>query len=542
MSSEAVMPADTDAERALIGAVLLGGDFSAVACTLSPQDFYGKREAKVYAAMVELHQAGEPIDIGLLQNAVGDGIIVTEYLDGLPRNAPIETYAKRIQERAAWRGMAKLGKELQGRALSADGDVAALARTFAIDLGSLASSNGHEDNTFEALDGRYRLTVPDIAAELEVDHLRRESSQLKAEVLVRCSLPGARTHDGVLSVSDVNLSSSRARAMVAKDLDERARTKGVFRDVIEELAQRIIATERAGEPDIALHEIEAPGPVEILNVDGLLLPRHHPTVMFGDGDSAKSYLTLYVLGKLAQDGMSVGLADWELSESDHRERLGRLFGNDMPPVRYLRCARPIVHEADRLRRWVRDRELEFIACDSVAYACAGAPENSDVAMAYFQVIRRLGPIGSIHIAHITKSIEGADRRPFGSTFWHNSPRATWYVKRAEAVAGEHVVRIGLYPRKFNIGPTPPPVGFEMMFAPDRTLVRSCNVEDVPDLAATLTVRQRMLASLRHGAMSLEAIAAKIDAKPDTISRTARRYSNLFTVLDGGKLALLERGQ
>lgn len=539
MTQTNVMPADIQLERELLGMVIMRGGLGGVPDELGVEDFCGTREAKVYSAMLDLHHAGEEIDIGLLQRAVGPDIIVSEWIDGLPRNAAAETYAQRIKQRATWRSMATIGQELHGRALSGDGDPAELARSFAVDLASIARKG--DANTFEAADGRYRLTVPAIAAELEVDHLRRESSHLKAEVLVRCALPGARTHDGgVLSVSDVNLSSSRARAIVAKDLDERARTDGIFRDVIEELALRIIATERKGEPDVALHELEAPAPTELLEVDGLLLPRRHPTVFFGDGDSAKSYLMLYVLGRLALEGMRVGLADWELSEEDHRERLGRLFPGNMPPVRYLRCARPIVAESDRLRRWVRDRGLEYIACDSVAYASAGAPENADVAMAYFQVIRQLGPIGSAHIAHVTKAIENADRRPFGSTFWHNSPRATWYVKRTARDTDEHVARIGFFPRKFNIGAFPREVGFELLFAPDRTIVRSTDVRDTPELAETMSVRQRMLAVLRHGAMSPEAIAIEIDARVDTIKREARRYSNQFTVIDGGLVALLEQ--
>src|SRR5262249_36961251 len=152
------------------------------------------------------------------------------------------------------------------------------------------------------------------------------------------------------------------------------------------------------------------------------------------------------------------LADWELSEVDHWERLGRLFPGDIPPVRYLCCARSIVHEADRLRRWVRDRHLDYVVMDSVAFACAGAPESAEVAMAYFQVVRQLGPIGSFHIAYITKNGDNSDRRPFGSAFWHNSPRATWFAKLADRDPGGRISRLGLYPRKWNIGPLPDSVG------------------------------------------------------------------------------------
>jgi hypothetical protein len=211
----------------------------------------------------------------------------------------------------------------------------------------------------------------------------------------------------------------------------------------------------------------------------------------------------------------------------------------MPAVRYLRCERPIVHEADRLRRWVRDRQLDFVAMDSVAYASAGAPESAEVAMAYFQVLRQLGPIGSLHVAHITKAQEGADRRPFGSAFWHNSPRATWYVKLAERDPGGSVSRLGLYPRKWNIGPLPPAAGFELAFEPERTLVRRADVLDTADLAAGLPVRQRMAAALRRGAMTTQELAEEIEATADTVRKTARRNPDSFRS-HGGVISLLER--
>lgn len=395
--------------------------------------------------------------------------------------------------------------------------------------------------TFEALadDVGYRLTVPALAASLEITHLRRDRYQLRGEVLARCTLPGASTFEGVLAVEDVNLSSSRSRSGLAGHLAERARTDAdVWRDVVEELGQRVLAAEREGEPDVCLRDVQAEE-VRVLEVEGLRLPRHHPAVLFGDGDSAKSYLALFVLGRLAAEGLRVGLADWELSEVDHRERLGRLFPGELPPVRYLRCARAIGHEADRLRRWVRDRKLDYVALDSVAYASAGAPESAEVAMAYFQVVRQLGPIGSLHIAHITKAQEGADRRPFGSAFWHNSPRATWYAKLADRDPGGTVSRLGLYPRKWNIGALPAPVGLELVFLGERTIVRRADLAATPDLADKLPVKARMAAALRAGAMSAQELGEEIGASAAVVRETARRHPQHFG-RQGGVISLLER--
>ena len=62
----------------------------------------------------------------------------------------------------------------------------------------------------------------------------------------------------------------------------------------------------------------------------------------------------------------------------------------------------------------------------------------------------------------------------------------------------------------------------------------------PDLAKQLTVKQRMRVALKKGAMTPEAVAEEIEANLETVKRIAWRYRNLFTVIDGGRLGLLER--
>lgn len=393
---------------------------------------------------------------------------------------------------------------------------------------------------FQAIgEGRYRLDVPGVAT-FEADYVRRESRQLKCELLVRCDLPGARTFDGVLSVGDVNLSSARARSMHAKYLQERAQADDVdWTGLLEEIAQRVIAAERAGQPAVLLSDLPRPAPDESLEVYGLPLLARHPMMIFGDGGTAKSYLALYIAGTLAEDGHRVGLFDWELDGGDHRLRLERLFGAEMPPVYYARCSRALVYESDRLRRIVRDERLDYVILDSVAFACDGPPEAAEVAGRYFQALRQLGPVGSLNAAHVTKASDGADQKPFGSTFWHNGARATWNVKLANTIPDETSINIALHNRKANLAAKRPSVGFEFRFDENRTHVRSINLADVPDLAATLGVRERMALALRSGAMAPDVLAAEIEAETNTVKRTARRYKQQFTLLDGGRLSLLE---
>jgi hypothetical protein len=148
-------------------------------------------------------------------------------------------------------------------------------------------------------------------------------------------------------------------------------------------------------------------------------------------------------------------------------------------------------------------------------------------------------VGSLNIAHVTKG-EGADQKPFGSAFWHNGARSTYYVKLADASSDGQILSVGFFNRKANLGPLHPPTGFRITFTEELTFFKRANPVDNPDLAANMTVRERMIQFLRSGAMSLQEIASGIDAEPDTVRRTAQRYNKIFTVIDGGKVALLQR--
>lgn len=412
------------------------------------------------------------------------------------------------------------------------------------DLKAVAAGQGLSESKFEALDeGRFRFAVPAHGVVLELDFARRKEGQLSGELLVRCSIPGARTVDGILAVGEINLSSLRTRQSFAKYLAARARTPedGVdFEGILEEFAQRTIAADRAGSPSVILSDVPRPDPEKRLDVEGLGLLADHPTILFGDGGTFKSYLALWAAGKLAQRGIAVGYFDWELSAPDHRDRLERLFGKDMPVVCYARCARPLVYEAERLRRIVRDEGLEFIVCDSVAFASDGAPENAEVAGRYFQALRQLGVVGSLHVAHVTKAIDGADLKPFGSAFWHNGARLTWNVKLGESMPGDKTIYLALHNRKSNLGAIQPSAGFSVTFGPDSTRLERCSPAEIPDLAAGMPIRHRLTLALRHGSMTLEALANEVEADPDTLDRTLRRYKNQFVRLDGGKVALLAK--
>ncbi len=374
-------------------------------------------------------------------------------------------------------------------------------------------------------DGRYRLRFDHSGIELEVDRLRRRFDELVGELTVRCDLAGAQTIEGVLCSSDFNFSSLTARQRHAGVLANRARTNSKldWHGALDWCCQLVLRAEREGQAPVRLAEVARPiKGGDDHEVHGFSLPRRHPAIAFGDGGGGKSLIALWLAGTLASRGLRVGFFDYELAAPDHRERLEQLFGADLPAdLWYVRCEAPLARDSDRLRRLVAEQRLDYLVFDSVGYACDGAPESAEAALGYFQALRRLGPVGSLHLAHISKA-EGADRRPFGSAFWHNSARATWFIKPSDDSAASDTLSIGVFERKRNLGRQRAPFGLEVQFTPERTTFHRVDIATVPEFASRVSINQRIASALRGGSMTREALAAELDTNPETLRRTLNR--------------------
>ena len=546
---ERAVPYNAEAERAILGSVLLDNRAVHTATQIvTSGDFFGEDNRLIFEAMTGLSERSEAIDTVTLRaelerrdvlERAGGPAYVSSLIDGVPVAVNVEQYARTVREKARLRHIARHANALYVAATNGAQDIDAHLAALIV----IAQSEAKVPATLVRLDeGHYRLTEPRFGIALEVDHLRRERGHLHGELTVRCSLLGARTTaGGVLSSASFNLSTQQSRKTQASYLASRAQTGDAIDwiGLLEELCWQVLTADREGDPAIALHELPRPAPDDALVVDGMSLLPRHPVIVFGDGGCGKSLVALYLAGRLSQQGMRVGLLDWELSADEHRRRLEDIFGPDMPPVQYLRCDRPLCEMVDAVRRMLAEHALEYLILDSIAFACDGPPEAAEVASRYFQALRRFGEIGSLHVAHMSKA-EGADRKPFGSVFWHNGARATWYAKRAEDEPGDNRISVGLYNRKANLGPLRPAVGYEISFGTGSTRIRPVDVDTVPELSAKLSVRHRMAYLLRRGEMEVSAIAEAIDAKPDTVQRTARRYRQQFTVMPGGRLGLAER--
>src|SRR5262245_15567809 len=368
----------------------------------------------------------------------------------------------------------------------------------------------------------------------EVDRLRREHNELIGELTVYCNLPGARTianTDGILTSGDFNFSSIRARQERAKLLTMRAMSGDQvdWYGLLEEFCLGVIARERHGDESLDIWDLDLSPTEDDFSIHGIYLPRRLPSILFGDGGSAKSYFGLYLAGQLAKQGVNVAFCDWEMSGSEHRQRMEYVFrfDNPRPHIRYLGCSEPLHMEIDRIRHMVKDHAIRYAIFDSISVACGGRPEEAEIAARYFLDLRQLD-IGSLHIAHTNKS-EAAAQKPFGSAFWHNLARSTWFV---QASRDGNTSTLGFFNRKSNTGPLRAAAAVTMTFGHQSVQFARGDLNNSPELSEKLPVWQRMIPLLEvRGPMPMITIAEELDAAVDTIKKAVKR-SKAFRIIEG----------
>ncbi len=361
---------------------------------------------------------------------------------------------------------------------------------------------------------------------VEFDRLRDDRGDLTAEVRVLSTTPGL---SGLLHHARHNLLSTQSTNTLARHLT--ARTPGRDLDwagMLLGATQRTVEAHRGGDPAIMLRDAERPPDAGWL-LPPLVLGRK-ASILFGDGGTGKSYLALAAAVAIHSDrsdliglaptvARTVGYLDWEWDAWEHRERLERLVGASMPDLHYLPMRGvPLADSVERVRRFARDRDIGLLVIDSIGYACDGPPEEAATALRFFQALDRVG-LAALCTAHVNR--EGSTDKPFGSAYWHNGARTTWYVAKQQEVS-DAVFTVGLWNRKSNSGPLHAPLAFELDFAGDRTSIRRRDMVDVPGFAEKLPIRHRMIRELTGGALLLHEIAERLDADVEAVRLATKR--------------------
>ena len=113
--AERTLPHNLEAERSVLGAILLHNDaFNLAAEVIDSHDFFRDAHRRIFDKMVKLVERGDAIDLVTLKEElgrsgdleeVGGPAYITALVDGVPRSMNIEHYARIIKEKATLRSL-----------------------------------------------------------------------------------------------------------------------------------------------------------------------------------------------------------------------------------------------------------------------------------------------------------------------------------------------------------------------------------------------------------------------------------------------------
>jgi replicative DNA helicase len=136
VTAERALPQNLEAERSVLGAILLDPDsISLVVPILSQEDFFPDTHRRIFGAMFELSQRSAEIDVLTLREEldrkgavekVGGAAYLTSLLDGVPDVGNVEHYARIVKEKSTLRRLIRTGQRIVREGLAGERDAEAL--------------------------------------------------------------------------------------------------------------------------------------------------------------------------------------------------------------------------------------------------------------------------------------------------------------------------------------------------------------------------------------------------------------------------------
>ncbi|MGI6127520.1 MAG: replicative DNA helicase [Planifilum sp.] len=127
-------PHNLDAEQAVLGAILMDSQvLTLVAERLRPEDFYRQGHQRLFQAMLDVAERGEPVDLvtvaAELQKSkqleeVGGVSYLTELADSVPTSAHADHYARIVEEKAILRRLIRTATQIAASGYTGGDDVA----------------------------------------------------------------------------------------------------------------------------------------------------------------------------------------------------------------------------------------------------------------------------------------------------------------------------------------------------------------------------------------------------------------------------------
>ena len=125
------LPHSEEAERSVLGAVLVDNtQFERAQEILRSSSFYSPRHQKIFSALEDLVEAGTALDVITLKAAleragrleeIGGPAYLAELLEGVPRSANVEHYARIVKEKNTLRELIRRSQSILSEAISGHG-------------------------------------------------------------------------------------------------------------------------------------------------------------------------------------------------------------------------------------------------------------------------------------------------------------------------------------------------------------------------------------------------------------------------------------
>ncbi len=145
-----IPPQSIDAERALLGAIMLKPDgIHEVTDTVSSDSFYVEKHRSIFRAMIALTAAGSPIDLLSVSNYLkehgeidraGGNSYLADLVQSVPTSANMKHYAEIVQKKAMMRGLIDAASEISEMGYDESRDVEEVVDSAEKRLGEVTTS------------------------------------------------------------------------------------------------------------------------------------------------------------------------------------------------------------------------------------------------------------------------------------------------------------------------------------------------------------------------------------------------------------------
>lgn len=385
-----------------------------------------------------------------------------------------------------------------------------------------------------------RVTVPAVGVTWVFDF----TALLAGRHTLECELAVTRVGDvaGHPYVQRINLKSHTAVVDLRRTLTD---LHGKDHPWVQIVSDAIIGCIHAfDEHDVSIDVAEIPDGDPDIFLVAPYLPFNQATILFGDGSAGKTYwallLAIHMIYEIPLAGREMPKArilfvDYEDTPTNFKRRVGRVCAGMGVPVprgdlRYWGAAgQSLFDMAPAIHKKCVEENINLVIIDSVGAATGGSPLEVELALRYFAGLARIG-VTTLSIAHITKAsgeAKGDTEKPFGSVYWHNTARRTWYIDRAQDDDAD-VIDITLFNRKVNDGPRVKPISFQVVFdgLNGPVTIDSMRTIDIPEHQRRRPLSDQVWDILLQP-MTAQQIADVIDAKVDSVEKALAKKPKFF---------------